>query len=163
MSLSKLVWRFAAVSLMVGSMMSLPMPPAMAHGTPCTPSESVIEPPPGPGYVKLTSRWECGASHYKYVMRSYAQYRHCDAIGICSSWQNTGNSDTKTKIQTYFIENHISVPCVEQNPASLEWQYRIVIQYAKVYNSSLNLLSDHSRLTAWAGPGVGTLCVPDIV
>lgn len=161
MSLSRSVRRFAAVALSLGFMMSLPTP-VMAHGTPCRPSDrNFIEPPPGPGYVELTSRWECSANHYRWNMRSYVQYRLCDLI-CWSSWQNTGDNDTNTKTQTSFIQNHIRVPVVCQNPPVHEWQYRIVIQWAKVYNSSLNLLSDHSRLTAWAGPAHGTVCPPDV-
>jgi hypothetical protein len=161
MILRKSVRRFVAVAMIVGFMISVPTSLALAHGTPCTPSDVDFSIPIGAGNVKLNSRWECGASHYKWEMRSYAQYRQCDLI-CTSGWRNTGDNDTNTKTQTTFIQNHIEVRAVCQFAPVHEWQYRIVIQWAKVYNSSLILLEDHSRLNAWASPHHGTICPPNV-
>jgi len=136
--------RATAIALVAMFIVALmPAPSAMAHGG-CRASDKWNE---GIAGFDLEAVWTCDENHYKYKIRSYVQTR----LGPGTSWYNwTGYTAVATKYQTKFIEdNRGHVECIPGvNPFA---QWRVVIDYAHVWNQNLTLLADHST-EGWIGP-----------
>ena len=124
--------------------------PAVAHGG-CSPSDTFSA--EGGQQVHLTAKWSCTEAHYKMWVKAFVQHK----LSPASSWINAGYTDVKIKLETKFVvADPGSIQCFVSNrrPDTTGASWRIVIDYARVYNSALSEadpLPGHST-EQWIGP-----------
>ena len=124
-------------------------PPAVAHGG-CSPSETfTVE---GAFTVHLTAKWSCTENHYKMWIKAFVQHR----LSPASSWINAGYTGVNIDLQTKSVKaDPGNIGCLSsRRPDTTAATWRIVIDYARVYNSALSdadPLPGHST-EQWIGP-----------
>jgi hypothetical protein len=99
--------------------------------------------------------WTCDANQYKWFIRTYVQTKD-----LLSGWHNvSGLTSTNLKYQTNFIKDtRGKTSCVPPPTPPALTQYRVVIDYAHVWNQAGVLLTAYST-EGWVGPGHPDECV----